>query len=171
MYYSNYLRNDIDIKILSNFELPFADIEADFKKFKNKLKDYNFGVWCEKWKMENVKCKINEIKIYNSLREELSYEDVILNYLYFLNILIREQIGVCIDKNIPRIIDNELNSLIIQRKNYKDFDENYFIAIDGEVIFPVINKKFDLNLALIKLAEWKNRAGVKNLIKFQKKEN
>ncbi len=171
MQYSKYIRNDINIKILSNFSFPFAKVIKDFNEFKKNLKNYDFGVWIDKYKMESEKCKINEIKIYNALGEELSYEDIILNYLYFLNALLREQIGVCIDKNIPRIIDNELNSLIIQRKDYKDFDENYFIANKGEVIFPMISKKYDLNLALIKLAEWKKRAGEKNLIKFQKRRN
>ena len=96
---------------------------------------------------------------------------MVLNYLYFLNSFIREQIGVCVDKSIPRIIDNSLTYLIVQRKDYKDYDENFFIANKGEIIFPMINKEYDLNLALIKLAEWKNRAGAENLIKFQKKEN
>ena len=165
MDYSNYLRDDIDIKILSNFSFPFGQKAKDFNEFKENLKNFDFGVWVEKWK-ENGKWKIDEIKIYNSLGEELSYEDVVLNYLYFLNALMREQIGVCIDKNIPRILDNELTSLIIQRKDYKDFDENFFIANKGEIIFPMISKNFDLNLALIKLAEWKKRAKVKNLVKF-----
>ncbi len=163
MKYKNYIRDDIDIKILSNFELSFADIERDFEKFKKKLKDYDFGVWGERDK------KINELKIFNNEGIELSYEDVVLNYLDFLNTFLREQVGVCIDKNIPRIIDNELTYLIIQRKDYKDFDENFFIANKGEIIFPMINKEFDLELTLIKLAEWKKRAG-KNLIQFQKKE-
>ena len=171
MKYKNYLRDDINIKILSNFKLSFADVEKDFNEFKKKLKNYDVGVWCDEVRMESGEWKIDELEFYNSLGEKLSYEDVVLNYLYFLNSFMREQIGVCIDKSIPRIIDNELTSLIIQRKDYKDFDENFFIANKGEIIFPMINKKYDLNLALIKLAEWKNRAGEKNLIKFQKKEN
>ena len=168
MDYSNYLRDDIDIRILSNFSFPFTQKEEDFYEFKKKLKDYDFGVWVDK--MESGECRINELKIFNSLGEELSYEDIILNYLKFLNTFIREQIGVCVDKSLPRIIDNNLTYIIVQRKDYKDFDENFFIANKGEIIFPMINKKFDLNLALIKLAEWKNRAGAKNLVKFQKKE-
>ena len=166
MDYSNYLRDDIDIKILSNFSFPFSKKVKDFNEFKENLKNYDFGVWVEEDIIKNKTYRIDEIKIYNSLGEELSYEDVVLNYLYFLNALMREQIGVCIDKNIPRIIDNELTSLIIQRKDYKDFDENFFIANKGEIIFPMISKNFDLNLALIKLAEWKNRVGVKNLVQF-----
>ncbi len=169
--YSKYIRDDIDIKILSNFSFPYAKVIQDFDEFKKNLNNYDFGVWADKCKMGNEKCKINEIKIYNALGEKLSYEDVVLNYLVFLNALLREQIGVCIDKSVPRIIDNELTSLIIQRKNYMDFDENYFIAIEGEIIFPMINKTFDLHLALIKLAEWKKRSGIKNLIKFQKRRN
>ena len=169
MDYSNYLRDDIDIKILSNFSFPFSEKVEDFEEFKQNLKNYDFGVWVDN--IESRECKINDLKIFNSLGEELSYEDVVLNYLNFLNTFIREQIGVCVDKSIPRIIDNNLTYLIVQRKDYKDFDENFFIANKGEIIFPMINKEFDLNLALIKLAEWKNRAGAKNLVKFQKKEN
>jgi hypothetical protein len=83
-----------------------------------------------------------------------------------LNSFLREQIGVCIEKKIPKIIDNELTYLIIQRKDKKEFSDMFFIAMDGEVIFPLISKEFDINLAIIKLAEWKNRAKMKNLIKF-----
>ena len=170
MKYKKYIRDDIDIKILSNFELPFAEVERDFEKFKEKLKDYDFGVLADKSKINNGELRIDELRIFNNKGIELSYEDVVLNYLNFLNTFLREQVGVCIDKNIPRIIDNELTYLIVQRKDYKDFDENFFIANKGEIIFPMINKEYDLELALIKLAEWKNRAG-KNLIQFQKKEN
>jgi len=171
MDYSNYLRDDIDIKILSNFSIPFSEIEEDFDKFKEKLKEYDFGVWVDEDKKDNKELKIDELKILNSLGEKLSYEDVVLNYLNFLNTFIREQIGVCVDKSIPRVMDNNLTYIIVQRKDYKDFDENFFIANKGEIIFPMINKKFDLNLALIKLAEWKNRARAENLVKFQKRRN
>ncbi len=166
MDYSKFIRDDINIKILSNFELSFSDVERDFEKFKEKLKDYDFGVWAN----DSKEKKIDKLRIFNNEGVELRYEDIVLNYLNFLNTFLREQVGVCIDKKIPRIIDNELTYLIVQRKDYKDFDENFFIANKGEIIFPMINKEFDIELALIKLAEWKNRAG-KNLIKFQKKEN
>ena len=171
MQYSKFLRDDINIKILSNFKAPFADVCVNKEEFLKKLKHYDYGVWADKCKMENGKCKINEMEFFNSEGELLDYEDIVLNYLYFLNSFIREQIGVCVDKSIPRIIDNSLTYLIVQRKDYKDYDENFFIANKGEIIFPMINKEYDLNLALIKLAEWKNRAGAENLIKFQKKEN
>jgi len=165
--YEKYLRSDISFKILSNYPFYSADIEKDFEKFKARLKDYDVGVFInEKWKMENGKFNDGNIKIFNSLGEELSWEDVVLNYMKSLNAFMREQIGVCINKSIPRIIDNELTYLIIQRKDRKEFSDIFFVAVDGEVIFPMISKKFDINLALIKLAEWKNRAGLKNLIKF-----
>jgi len=171
MSYKKYLRDDISFKILSNYPFFMADVEDDFNEFKKKLKNYDVGVWVksEKCKVKNEKWKMDEVRIFNSLGEELSWEDVVLNYMKSLNTFMREQIGVCINKSIPRIIDNELTYLIIQRKNYKDFNDNFFIAIDGEVIFPMIKKEFDINLALVKLAEWKNRAELKNLIKFQKK--
>jgi len=165
--YKKYLRNDISFKILSNYPFYSADVEKDFEKFKQKLHGYDVGVFVNgQWTMENGKLNDQNIKIFNSLGEELSWEDVVLNYLKALNTFMREQIGVCINKKIPRILDNELTYLIIQRKDKKDFSDMFFIAIDGEVIFPMINKEFDINLALIKLAEWKNRAGMKNLIKF-----
>ena len=170
MDYKKFLRDDISFKILSNYPFFMTDIEEDFDEFKKKLKNYDVGVWVDdKGKMKNEKWRMDEVRIFNSLGEELSWEDVVLNYLKSLNTFMREQIGVCINKSIPRIIDNELTYLILQRKDYKDFSENFFIAIDREVIFPMISKEFDIDLALIKLAEWKNRAKIKNLIKFQKK--
>jgi hypothetical protein len=69
-------------------------------------------------------------------------------------------------KDIPRIIDHELTYLIIQRKIKPDFDENYFIAFDRKVYFPMISNEFDLKFSIIKLVEWAKR-GKKNLIKFQ----
>ncbi|GAB6073497.1 stationary phase survival protein SurE [Nautilia lithotrophica] len=165
--YKKYLRPDISFKILSNYPFYSADIEEDFEKFKQKLSEYDVGVFVNgQWKMENGKLNDENIKFFNSLGEELSWEDLVLNYMKSLNTFMREQIGVCINKNIPRTIDNELTYLIIQRKDKKEFSDMFFIAIDGEVIFPMINKEFDINLALIKLAEWKNRANLKNLIKF-----
>jgi hypothetical protein len=164
MDYKKYLRDDIDIKILSNYPFDMAKTEEDFEKFKKRLSEYDVGVWVDK-KDENFNMK--NLRFFNSLGEELSWEDVVLNYLKALNSFMREQIGVCVEKSLPRVIDNELTYLIIQRKNYKDFNENFFIAVDGEVIFPMINKNFDINLALIKLAEWKKRGKLKNLIKFR----
>ena len=171
MDYKKFLRDDISFKILSNYPFFMADVEEDFDEFKKRLENYDVGVWVDdKWRMKNGECRMDELKIFNALGEELSWEDVVLNYMKSLNTFMREQIGICINKSIPRIIDNELTYLIVQRKDYKDFNDNFFIAIDGEVIFPMINKEFDINLALIKLAEWKNRAKLKNLVKFQKKD-
>jgi len=165
--YEKFLRDDITVKILSNYPFFKADIEENFEKFKSKLKEYDVGIWVDdELRMENGKFRINQLKIFNSLGEELSWEDVVLNYMKSLNSFLREQIGVCIEKKIPRIIDNELTYLIIQRKDKKEFSDMFFIAMDGEVIFPLISKEFDINLAIVKLAEWKNRAKMKNLIKF-----
>jgi hypothetical protein len=166
------LRDDITIKILSNYPFFKADIEKNFKKFKSKLKEYDIGVYVKNEnlpnqpEMKSEKLTFKDIIIFNSLGEELSWEDVVLNYLKALNSFLREQIGVCIEKKIPKIIDNELTYLIIQRKDKKEFSDMFFIAMEGEVIFPLISKEFDINLAIVKLAEWKNRAKMKNLIKF-----
>ncbi|WP_456479358.1 stationary phase survival protein SurE [Nautilia sp.] len=165
--YSKYLRSDISFKILSNYPFYSADIEKDFEKFKRRLFEYDVGIFVSgQWKTENGKLNDRDIKIFNSSGEELTWEDVVLNYMKALNTFMREQIGVCIGKEIPRIIDNELTYLIIQRKNKKDFSDMFFVAVDGEVIFPMISRNFDINLALVKLAEWKNRANMKNLVKF-----
>lgn len=161
--YKKFLHPDIQIKILSNYPFYLADIEKDFEKFKKRLKNYDVGIFIENKKNINFK----SVRIFNSLGQELSWEDVVLNYLKSLNTFLREQLGVIIEKNIPRIIDNELTYLIIKRKNVKEFSDIFFIAIDGEVIFPMINKEFDMNLAIIKLVEWQKRANIKNLIKFQ----
>ncbi len=160
--YEKYLRDDINIKILSNYPFYLADVEEDFEKFKEKLPVYDVGVWVE----DKNRLKLNEVRIFNSLKEELSWEDVVLNYMKALNAFMREQIGVCIDKSVPRILDNSLTYLIPQRKDKKEFSDMFFIAIKGEVIFPMISKEYDVNLALVKLAEWKNRAGIKILLKF-----
>ena len=158
-----FLHPDIQVKILSNYPFYLADIEKDFEKFKKRLKDYDVGIFIENKKNINFK----NAKVFNSLGQELSWEDVVLNYLKSLNSFLREQLGVVIEKNIPKIIDNELTYLIIKRKNIKEFSDIFFIAIEGEVIFPMINKEFDMNLAIIKLVEWQKRAKIKNLIKFQ----
>lgn len=161
--YKNFLHPDIQVKILSNYPFYLADIEKDFEKFKKRLKNYDVGIFIENKKNINFK----SVRIFNSLGQELNWEDVVLNYLKSLNTFLREQLGVVIEKNIPRIIDNELTYLIIKRKNVKEFSDIFFIAIDGEVIFPMINKEFDMNLAIIKLVEWQKRAKIRNLIKFQ----
>jgi len=157
-----YIRDDIDIKILSNFEMPFANVENDFEKFKKKLKKYDLGVWSKNIMLNDF----NDVEIYNKIGEKLEWSDLVLNYLNSLNGFLREQIGVCIEKEIPITIDNDLTYLIIQRKQKPDFDENYFIAFDKKIYFPMIKKEFDLFFSIIKLVEWSKRAN-KNLIKFR----
>jgi len=161
-----YIRDDINIRILSNFDLPFGEIEKDFEKFQEKSKGYDLCVWR---KNEN-RDDFNGIEIYNNIFEKLEWYDIVLNFMRFLNEIIPEQIGICIEKNIPRILDNELTYLIIQRKNKIDFDENFFIAFDKKIYFPMISKEFDLKFSIVKFAELSKRAG-KNVVKFQKKEN
>lgn len=157
-----YLRDDINIKILSNFEMPFSEIEKHFEKFQKKLKNYDLGVWSKNIMLNDF----DDIEIFNNKGEKLEWADIVLNYMNSLNGFLREQIGVCIEKEIPRIIDNELTYLIIQRKKKIDFDENYFIAFDKKIYFPMISNDFDLKFSIIKLVEWAKRSK-KNLIKFQ----
>ena len=52
--YEKFLRPDITFKILSNYPFYLADIEEDFEKFKNRLSEYDVGVWVdEEWRIEN----------------------------------------------------------------------------------------------------------------------
>jgi len=156
--YEKFLRDDITFKILSNY--PFKGVEFYEEIEKKNFSDYDMVIVANK----NPK-NFKDLKIYNKNKELLSWEDIILNYLNFLNTFLREQIGVCVPKNLPRVLDNSLTYLIIQRKDYKDFNDNFFIAQDYEIIFPMITKEFDLNLAILKLAEWGKRAN-KELVRF-----
>jgi len=158
MDFEKYIRDDIDFNILSNFDMPYADIEKNKIIFKEKLKNYDLGIWSKNI-MLNENDTFENIEVYTKRGEMLDWKNIVLNYLDALNGIMREQIGVCIEKNIPRILDNELVYLIIQRKNRADFDENFFIAFDKRVYFPMISKEYNLFLALIKLAELKKRAG------------
>jgi hypothetical protein len=151
--YTQFIRDDIKFKILSNIDF-FGKKEVNKDKFFKELKNYDLGVWANN---ENNP-KLTEVEIYTKNGEFLDWENIVLNYMKSLNTFLREQIGVCIDKEISRIIDNELSYLIPQRKGYKDFDDNFFIAIKGEVIFPMISKEYDFKLAVIKLVEWAKRA-------------
>ena len=145
-----YIRDDIKINILSNKDFVFSKQVLSYKEFLEKKGEFDISVWINKNNFKDVEFYYKDKK--------LSWEEIVLNYLNFLNGFLREQIGVCIDKSIARVIDNSLTYLIIQRKNYKDFDENFFIAVDGEVIFPAIKKEFDIELALIKFVEWMKKS-------------
>jgi len=158
MDFKKYIRDDIDFNILSNFDLSYADVEKDKERFTEKLKNYDLGIWSKNI-MLNENDTFENIEVYTKKGELLNWKNIVLNYLDALNGIMREQIGVCIEKDIPRILDNKLVYLIIQRKNKVDFDENFFIAFDKKVYFPMISKEYNLFLALIKLAELKKRAG------------
>jgi hypothetical protein len=62
-----YLRDDIDIRILSNFEIPFCEIEKDFKKFRKKLQNYDIGVWSKNIMLNSF----DDIIIFNKKGEKL----------------------------------------------------------------------------------------------------
>jgi len=158
MDFSKFIRDDINFKILSNFDMPFSEKEDNFEKFKEEIKNYDIGFWSKNI-MLNENDTFENIEIYTKKGELLNWKNIVLNYLDALNGIMREQIGVCIEKDIPRILDNKLVYLIIQRKSKADFDENFFISFDKRVYFPMISKEYNLFLALIKLVELKKRAG------------
>jgi len=147
---------EIPIKIVANFPLKKGREVENWEEFLRQLPYATFGVWSELPFPTNLK----EVTLYTPEGTPLTYSDVILNYLYLLNRVSREQIGVCIDREIPRILDNRLPYLIIQRKGRPELDQNLFIAVDGEVYFPMVSPKPELEFALYKLAELSVRTGI-----------
>ncbi|MRJ06884.1 MAG: stationary phase survival protein SurE [Epsilonproteobacteria bacterium] len=150
--YSNYFLPEIEFKILANFPLPRGEMVERWEEFQTRLREkkYSFGVWRGE---ESTPLNFQNLRFFNSHGEEIDYPNLVLNFLYLINRVSREQIGVCIDKTIPRVLDNQLPYLIIQRKNWKDLDQNFFIAVDGEILFPAVTSKFDPIFPILKLAE------------------
>jgi len=127
-----YIRNDLDLNIKSNISLPIAFDEN---------KDYL------------------EINYYDSMQvitpnqESLSFEEIVLTFMYLINESSREQIGVVIPKNISTILDNKLTYLIIKRKNTPEYSDIYFLVHDKKIIFPFFSKEENKIFNILKFAE------------------
>jgi hypothetical protein len=161
---SRYFRPDIEFKILSNLPIPphfnprwgvqvqsREELIARLKKGEGEL-----GVWFpEGWR------DYRDLEFWGGDGVPLDYPQIVLNLLYFLNRVSREQVGVCLDKGIPRVLDNQLPYLILQRKSRIELDQNIFVAVDGVLLFPLITPTFDPFLPVLKLAELSRRVGEK----------
>jgi|GEM_PF-6737801 len=156
MEWERFLMEDIPIKIIANFSLSKGREVDSWEEFCRQLPYTYLGVW------SNSPFPVNfyDLTLFTPEGVPLEWWETVLNYLYFVNRASREQIGVLIEKGIPKVLDNQLSYLIIQRKKRKELDQNFLIAIDGEIIFPSVSKNFHLEFALYKLAELAGRAGI-----------
>lgn len=128
----NYIRDDLELNIKSNIDLP---IKFDENK-------------------EYIEINYNDtIEVITPKGQKLSFEEIILTFMYLINASSREQIGVIIPKNIPTILDNELTYLIIKRTNIPEFSDIYFLVDDKKIIFPFFNKEENKIFNILKFAE------------------
>jgi len=135
----NYIRNDLELNIKSNIELP---IEFDEKK---EFIEINY----------NDKMEVITPKGY-----KLSFEEIVLVFMKLINDSSREQIGVIIPKNIPTILDNELTYLIIKRSEIPEFSDIYFLVHNNKIIFPFFSKEENKVFNILKFAELLKRREV-----------
>jgi hypothetical protein len=128
----NYLRDDIELNIKSNISLPIPF---------NQNKEY-------------IEINYNDtIEVITPKGKKLSFDEIVLLFMYLINASSREQIGVVIPKDIPTILDNELTYLIIKRKNTPEYSDIYFLVYDKKIIFPFFNKEENRVFNILKLAE------------------
>jgi len=128
----NYIRDDLELNIKSNLELPIS-----FDKNKNYLEiNYN-----------------KRMEVITPKGKKLSFEEIILIFLYLINESSREQIGVVIPKNISAILDNKLTYLIIKRKNSAEYSDIYFLVDGDKIIFPFFSKQENKAFNILKFAE------------------
>jgi hypothetical protein len=128
----NYIRDDIKLNIKSNISLPIEFNENE----------------------EYIEINYNDtIEVITPKGKKLSFDEVILLFMYLINASSREQIGVVIPKDIPTIIDNELTYLIIKRKNTPEYSDIYFLVYDKKIIFPFFSKEENRVFNILKLAE------------------
>jgi len=128
----NYIRDDLDLNIKSNLELP---ISFDEKK-------------------EYLEINYNDtIEVITSKGRKLTFEEIVLVFMYLINASSREQIGVVIPKEISTILDNELTYLIIKRKNIPEYSDIYFLVDDKKIIFPFFSKDENKVFNILKFAE------------------
>ena len=128
----NYLRDDIKLNIKSNLELPIPFNE------KEEYIEINY---------------YDKIEVITPKGRKLSFEEVVLLYLYLINSSSREQIGVVIPKNIPTTLDNQLTYLIIKRKDSPEFSEIFFLVHNNQIIFPFFSREENRVFNVLKLAE------------------
>ena len=128
----NYLRDDIKLNIKSNLELPIHFNE------KEEYIEINY---------------YDKIEVMTPKGRKLSFEEVVLLYLYLINSSSREQIGVVIPKNIPTTLDNQLTYLIIKRKDSPEFSDIFFLVHNNQIIFPFFSREENRVFNVLKLAE------------------
>lgn len=128
----NYIRDDLDLNIKSNIELP---IPLDENK-------------------EYLEINYNDtIEVITPKGRKLTFEEIVLVFMYLINASSREQIGVVIPKEISTILDNELTYLIIKRKNIPEYSDIYFLVDDKKIIFPFFSKEENKVFNILKFAE------------------
>ena len=128
----NYIRDDLDLNIKSNIELPIP-----FDENKEYLEiNYN-----------------DTIEVITPKGRKLTFEEIVLVFMYLINASSREQIGVVIPKEISTILDNELTYLIIKRKNIPEYSDIYFLVDDKKIIFPFFSKDENKVFNILKFAE------------------
>ena len=129
----NYIRDDLELNIKSNLELPIP-----FDETKNYLEiNYNN----------------DEMEVITPKGRKLTFEEIILVFMYLINASSREQIGVVIPKHISTILDNKLTYLIIKRKNTPEYSDIYFLVDNKKIIFPFFGKKENKIFNILKFGE------------------
>jgi hypothetical protein len=128
----NFIRDDLDLNIKSNLELPISfDENKEFIEI-----NYN-----------------DTMEVITPQGKKLTFEEIVLTFMYMINASSREQIGVVIPKEISTVLDNELTYLIIKRKNSVEYSDIYFL-VDGEkIIFPFFSKEENKVFNILKFAE------------------
>jgi len=128
----NYIRDDLELNIKSNIDLPIP-----FDKNKDYLEiNYNYT-----------------IEVVTPKGKHLTFEEIVLIFMYLINASSREQIGVVIPKEINTILDNELTYLIIKRKNIPEYSDIYFLVDGKKIIFPFFSKLENKVFNILKFAE------------------
>ncbi|NPA55755.1 MAG: hypothetical protein GXO40_05245 [Epsilonproteobacteria bacterium] len=126
-----YIRDDIELNIKSNIPLPIAfNPDAPYIQI-----DY-------KGRME---VQIDGV--------DLTFEEIILIFLYLINASSREQIGVVIPKYVSNVLDNELTYLIIKRQDNPEYSDIYFVVHEDKIIFPFFSKEENKVFNVLKFAE------------------
>ena len=128
----NFIRDDLDLNIKSNLELPISfDENKEFIEI-----NYN-----------------DTMEVITPQGKKLTFEEIVLTFMYMINASSREQIGVVIPKEISTVLDNELTYLIIKRKNIPEYSDIYFLVDDKKIIFPFFSKEENKVFNILKFAE------------------